>query len=66
MLYFRYPPSRYVAVIMITVGIAMATIASAHQLVSDGFAVIVKLMDCVVTRATGKRRGNWLRPTTSN
>ena len=36
-LVFRHPPSKYVAVLMITVGIAMATMASANQMVSIVF-----------------------------
>ena len=31
---YRYPKSKYVAVFMITIGISMATIASAQQAVS--------------------------------
>ena len=31
----RYPPSKYVAVLMITIGISMATITSAQQIVSE-------------------------------
>lgn len=34
-LYCRYPLSKYVAVVMITVGISLATIASAWQMVWD-------------------------------
>ena len=31
---YRYPKSKYVAVLMITIGISMATIASAQQAVN--------------------------------
>ena len=39
---FRYPLSKYVAVLMITVGIAMATMASANQIVGIVFKMIYR------------------------
>ena len=33
----RYARSKYIAVVIITIGISMATIASAHQMVSVPF-----------------------------